>query len=451
MVINLFLSPVLALFMAYFVKYYDTIDVDHPTYTFYHNDDIPVYFFMSVVVALFVGLIVSAEEIFRDRKILKRERYLHLSRSSYLISKILVLFSLSAIQTLTFVLVGNWILQIPVTEIRYFLILFTCSCVANLMGLNISSAFDSAVTIYILIPILIIPQLLLSGVVISFDKFNPKVGAPKGIPLMGEVMASRWAFEAFMVTQFKDNPFEKQFYDLEQKLAIAKYKRDFYIPRLETKLSIVLNNRDQWRNPDNQEVAGALTLLRNEIGNELAGVGHGNLPEAEKLVIGKVDSAACKKTAEFLTVLKRFYNLRRSNAESELEKRIIQMTDTQEKMAAYNAMKLSYKNDAVTRWVERTDDPKRILEWDGELVQKVYPIYCEEHRPKHRLDFTANFFIPTKHFLGETFDTLYFNVAAIWVMGLILYATLYYEVLKKIVHAFETRRKYSWGRKVQQR
>ena len=182
MVINLFLSPVLALFIAYFVKYYDTIDVENPTYTFYHNDDIPTYFFMSVVVALFVGLIVSAEEIFRDRKILKRERYLHLSRSSYLISKILVLFSLSAIQTLTFILVGNWILEIPITEIRYILILFSCSCLANMMGLNISSAFDSAVTIYILIPILIIPQLLLSGVVIPFDKFNPKVGAPKVFP-----------------------------------------------------------------------------------------------------------------------------------------------------------------------------------------------------------------------------------------------------------------------------
>ena len=47
---------------------------------------------------------------------------------------------------------------------------------------------------------------------------------------MGEAMASRWAFEAFMVTQFKDNPFEKQFYDLEQKRAIAKYKKEFYIP-----------------------------------------------------------------------------------------------------------------------------------------------------------------------------------------------------------------------------
>ena len=138
---------------------------------------------MSIVVALFVGLIVSAEEIFHDRKILKREKFLNLSRGSYLLSKVLVLFVISAIQTICFIVVGDLVLEIPLGEMRYWLILYSCSCFANMLGLNISSAFDSAVTIYILIPILIIPQLLLSGVVISFDKFNPKVGTPKGVPM----------------------------------------------------------------------------------------------------------------------------------------------------------------------------------------------------------------------------------------------------------------------------
>jgi len=39
---------------------------------------------MSIIVALFIGLTVSAEEIFRDRKILEREKFLNLSRLSYL-------------------------------------------------------------------------------------------------------------------------------------------------------------------------------------------------------------------------------------------------------------------------------------------------------------------------------------------------------------------------------
>ena len=76
---------------------------ENPTYSFFWNQNIPVYFFMSVVVVLFIGLIVSAEEIFRDRKILKREKkYLQLSQGSYLLSKMAVLFTISAIQTVCF-------------------------------------------------------------------------------------------------------------------------------------------------------------------------------------------------------------------------------------------------------------------------------------------------------------------------------------------------------------
>ena len=444
--INLMLSPVLGLFMAYFIRYYPTTGIKNATYTFYHNDNIPVYFFMSVVVALFVGLIVSAEEIFRDRKILKRERYLHLSHSSYLISKILVLFSLSAIQTLTFILVGNWIVEIPVTEMRYFLILFSCSCFANMLGLNISSAFDSAVTIYILIPILIIPQLLLSGVVISFDKFNPKVGSPRGIPLMGEVMASRWAFEAYMVTQFKDNPFEKQFYDLDQKRNMAEYKKVYYIPQLKTKLALVFNNRSHWRDPGNEAVTSALALLHNEILNELEDVGKERLPEVEMLAVGKFDSVVYQKTSDFLELLRDFYIQRSNDARNARDSLETQMTVTPAKLAAYDAMKMQYQNEQVATMVENKKEV-RIVEWEGELFQKIYPVYADAHRPRSPLDFAANFFVPTKYFMGKMFDTLFFNVAIIWTMSLVMYGTLYYELLKKVVHAFETRRKYYWRNK----
>src|SRR5690606_12381901 len=158
-------------------------------------------------------------------------------KGSYLIAKIAVMFLISAIQTICFVLVGNLVLEIPLTELRYWFILFSCSCFANMLGLNISASFNSAVTIYILIPILIIPLLLLSGVVIPIDKFNPRVTEPVGVPWIGEVMASRWTFVAFMVTQFKDNPFEKQFYPLDQVVALSNYKRLYYIPALEAQLA----------------------------------------------------------------------------------------------------------------------------------------------------------------------------------------------------------------------
>ena len=197
---------------------------------------------MSIIVALFMGLTVSAEEIIRDRKILKREAFLHLSRSSYIVSKISILFLLSAIQTFTFVLVGNLILKIEGMFLQHWFILFTTACFANLLGLNISSAFNSAVTIYILIPLLLIPQLILSGVVVKFDKLNPRIGNSATVPFVGDLMASRWAFEAAMVSQFKDNDFERQFYLYDKIMANSDYKKVYFIPEVETKLQYCLNH-----------------------------------------------------------------------------------------------------------------------------------------------------------------------------------------------------------------
>src|SRR6185295_7107701 len=154
-------------------------------------------------------------------------------------SKMGILFTISAIQTLLFEVVGSAILEIKGMVFVHWGILFTASCFANMLGLNISSAFNSAVTIYILIPILLIPQLILSGVVVKFDKLNPLIGNSETVPFVGDVMASRWAFEAEMVSQFKDNTFENKFYQNDKIIADADYKRIYFIPTLESKLDFI--------------------------------------------------------------------------------------------------------------------------------------------------------------------------------------------------------------------
>jgi ABC-type multidrug transport system ATPase subunit len=440
--INMFQAPVLAFFIAFMVKYYNVLSGEQK-YVFYNNQNIPVFFFMSVVVALFFGLTMSAEEIFRDRKILKREQFLHLSRSSYLVSKVFVMFFISSIQTILFILVGNYILEIPMTELlRYWLILFTCTCFANMLGLNISASFNSAVTIYILIPILIIPQLLLSGVVISFDKFNPRVGKPVGIPLIGEMMASRWAFEAYMVTQFKDNPFEKQFYELDKTAAQAEYKRIYFIPKLESKLAYCLNQRSSWRNPRDLKMVSALEMLRNEIKYELDYVGKDKFPQVERLAIGKFDSTTYVQASTFLKTLKLFYKSKLNNSIAEKEKLIEKLNRSSQSAAIYTDMRDRFVNQAVSNAVKNTTSADRIIEYDGKLIQKIYPVYMDEHRPSHLFDLSANLYQPTKHFLGTRIDTLYFNIGVIWSMTLFLFVTLYFDVLKNIIKTLDGNRKY---------
>jgi len=310
-----------------------------------------------------------------------------------------------------------------------------------MLGLNISASFSSAVTIYILIPLLIIPQLLLSGVVINFDKFNPRVTKPYGVPVIGEVMASRWAFEAFMVTQFKDNKFEKQFYDWDKTVANAEYKRVYYIPALETKLAYCLNNRTQWRTTRNPKMIASLALIKNEIANELKYVGDENFPYLDRLAVGKFDSAVYQNTAKFLRGLKNHYGRMVSQASAEKERRIAELTDTPAKAKLYESGRMHYVNDAVTDGVLNSSALQRIVEYDGKLIQKIYPIYQDEHKPRHYFDFSANLYQPTKHFAGYSWNTLYFNIVVIWSMTAGLFVTLYFDVLKHLVTWLESTRK----------
>ena len=435
MIINLLEAPVLAFILAFIVRYYNENDKFLGEYVFSKNLNLPAYLFMSIIVALFMGLTVSAEEIIRDRKILKREAFLHLSRSSYIVSKISILFLLSAIQTFTFVLVGNLILKIEGMFLQHWFILFSTACFANLLGLNISSAFNSAVTIYILIPLLLIPQLILSGVVVKFDKLNPRIGNSATVPFVGDLMASRWAFEAAMVSQFKDNDFERQFYLYDKIMANSDYKKVYFIPEVETKLQYCLNHFNANDENIRLRVTEDLLIIKRELSRELDDTRQ-NLSAMTNLTIEKFDSATYDQVSRYLESLKKFYVNRYNAADHKKEERIMALTSTPENTAFFNRFREAYHNEAITELVKNLTETHRIIEKDGKLIQKIYPIY-KDPDPDHAIDFDAQFYMPAKHFMREDIDTFYFNTAVIWSMTIVLSLALYFDILRKIIEGIE--------------
>ncbi len=121
---------------------------------------------------------------------------------------------------------------------------------------------------------------------------------------------------------------------------------------------------------------------------------------------------------------------------------ILELTDTPEKAGRFDALRSRYTNKAVTDAVENITSPERIVEYKGTLVQKIYPIFLDDHKPSNALDFSANLYQPTKHFAGYYIDTLYFNVSIIWCMTLLLFITLYLNGLKWLIKRLEGNRKY---------
>ncbi|MDL2255240.1 ATP-binding cassette domain-containing protein [Parabacteroides sp. OttesenSCG-928-K15] len=221
-------APLLAIIVALLTRY-----AENGEYTLYANKNFVTYIFMAVIVATFIGLSISAEEIIKDKIILKRERFLQLSRGSYLSSKMIYLCLLSGIQTFLFLLVGNLTMGVSFQMLGiWWSILWMTAFLANLTGLWLSQTLNSIVSIYISIPILLIPQILLCGLIIPFDDLNTRASKKDIVPLVGEMIPSRWAFEGLMVEQFRDNPYNQHFFSIEKEKFLAQYYEAVHLPKV---------------------------------------------------------------------------------------------------------------------------------------------------------------------------------------------------------------------------
>lgn len=425
MAINFLETPVLAFILAMLVKYFAN---DELGFIFRENDNVPAYIFMCVVVALFFGLTVSAEEIIKDRKILKRESFLNLSRTSYLGSKVLIMFTISAVQTLSFVLIGNWIMEIQGMNMAYFLVLFSTSCFANMLGLNISASFRNAVTIYILIPFLIIPQLLLSGVIVKFDKLNPNFSSDARVPFTGEIMTSKWAYEALAVHQFKANAYMAPLFEFDKGISEATYKKDYWIPEMRKKV-IELSDAVRVNKIEENEVK-IMTLLRNEFTDQNRLTPDLQLEVIDGLNKIKVDVESVEATKEYLNQLARYYVRQRNQIDQEKDRYITVQIRTPEERAAFNKLKDDNYNESLADLVLNSNDFYRIIERDGHLIQKLNPIYRD---PFDSNFLRSQFFAPRKKLFSFYLDTFWANVLVIWLMTITLMVTLYFNALSKLL------------------
>ncbi|ELR70402.1 ABC-2 type transporter family [Fulvivirga imtechensis AK7] len=442
LLINLLEAPLLALILAFIIRYKSSPFGDE--YIFRFNENIPAFMLMSIIVALFMGLTVSAEEIIRDRKILKRESFLNLSWNSYLMSKLFILFLLSAIQTFSFVLVGNLILEIKDMTFSFWFVLFSTSCMANVLGLNISSAFNSAVTVYVLIPLLLIPQMILSGLLFSFDKLNNLISTKGKVPVVADLMASRWAYEAMAVDQFKNNPYQTPYYQLEKIKFQADFKSSYLVEELKSRRSYISDHYQDKNDSVRALVEKDLAIIKGRLKEEPFRNGIEKLDVEKHLTLENYNPELDQQLANYLQAFKTHYQDVYNETDAKLNKMVIWFENNKDYDYDLNDYKNRYFNESLADLVTNISEKDRIIEYNGELIQQINPVFNDPTSPGHLFDYRTHFFAPKKYFLGTYIDTYYFNVIVIWIMTLILYFTLYFLLLKKALEGFG---KIKWGHK----
>lgn len=438
MLINFLEAPLLALIIGYFTKYTSNLPAS-ASYELINNVNLPAYMFMSIIVAMFLGLTVSVDEIISDRKILERESFLRLSRLSYLNSKMLVLFLISAIQMLTFVLVGNEILEIRGMLFHYWLILFSVACLANMIGLNISSGLNSVVTTHIVIPFILVPQLLFSGVLIKFDRLNSLYSNPKFVPVIGDLMHARWGFEALAVHQYKDNRFYRELFPFDQQKSNADYYGNFLIPEIIGRVNVIESLVNKGEDPESWR--DYALLVSNELDDIHSKGWVASFGNTEQFMTGPWAPELFVSVRDSLEILRKRFNATRLDALMRKDSRAQELIRRWGGEEAYVRKKDEYTNTRLEELVTNYMQIDALIEWNHRFIRKMDPIHMVPLARNGR----AHFYAPEKLLGNLSIDTYWFNFLVIWLSSAILYLTLVYDILRKFTN-WQRVRKLRTGR-----
>ncbi len=436
LVLNTLEAPFLALLLAFVIKF--TATPESSPYSFRKNENLPAYLFICVIVSLFIGLTVSAEEIYRDKKILKREKFLNLSKLSYLFSKVLILFTLSAIQSAMFVAIGNYVLELKGMFLDFWLVLFAVSCFANILGLNISITFNSAVTIYILIPLLVIPQLVFGGAMFSFDKINYKLGGGQTkTPVLADVFASRWAYEGLIVNQFTDNKFERKFYQFDKDLSAMDFRQVYWVPKMNDLINQSKQQVGRSKGIVSAEDQKTALIVFNSLKHEENYFDEKDKSLFTKLNLNRIDTNFFGTADKLVNSLKLKWMQSEEEVSAKKDALVERLTDSPEKAGVYNRVIGEYTNDFLGDLVKKAIEKEKIKvdPKTNSLIQIADPIF-RLPEPEHKFDYRSHFFSPKKHFMGKYFNTYGFNLSVIWLMSVLLFITLYTEFFLALGNLF---------------
>ena len=426
MAVTMLEAPVLAIIVAGFLRY---ISPESATgeYVLRDNTNLVSYLFISVVVALFLGLSVSAEEIIKDRKIRKRESFLNLSRAGYLSSKILIQFTISAIQMFTYIVIGNALMGIEGMNFTYWIILFSAACTSNLIGLNISSSFKNVVTIYILIPFIIITQILFSGVLVKYNQLNPWFAAQRGVPIIGNIMASRWTFEALAVEQVSHNKYEKNFFEINKKLYHFYWMKTFWLSEIDGSLSALKN--DLTRNENSERVEYELALIQNEF-KELPAKEIASLTlKLDQLTTETIKPEHIDILLKYTRLLNGYYSRKIDYYQNLKDSVTAKLRVKYDNEKGLLDLKSKHENEELWEYVNNKKSLTKIKEINGELYRNENLLYMT---PKENIN---HLYGSEKSMFGRVYKTFWFNIVVLWLITLLLSATLYFDFLTRFFWA----------------
>lgn len=168
--------------------------------------------FLLALTSVWFGCSNAARELVKERAIYNRERMVALRVAPYVLSKLLVLAALAAVQCTLFLLILDLWFGIPGSSMLLFASMLLASVVGILMGLALSALASSADRAMTLLPLLLIPQVLFTIPSVHMDMKGPA-------GLIARAMPTWWGYD--LLRRVALAPSEAMDYDASEALLQA--------------------------------------------------------------------------------------------------------------------------------------------------------------------------------------------------------------------------------------
>jgi len=299
-----------------------------------------------------------------------------------------------------------------------------------MVGLNISAGMKSVISIYILIPLVLVPQLLLGGAMIRFDDLHGSLTKKIYVPVIGDIMTTRWSYEAMAVEQFRSGKYMKPYFENEMMISQYDWQSSFLIPELKKKSNecAFAAGKPQYAELYENNLA-KLTYHINDLSRE---VGLDPWPANRVITREPFTSDASYIVNDFLDSLQKITRSKYLYYTSVKDRITDSLVSAEGKDELVRIREATHNEDLADMLLNRTVQ-KKIYETEDRIIQKSDPVLM---RPGSHVG-RAQFYAPYKLIGNLRIETLVFNMLVIWLMNLFLFVTLYFNLLKRLMNLME--------------
>jgi hypothetical protein len=315
--------------------------------------------------------------------------------------------------------VGNLIIELYDNFFYYWILIFSVFVFGNILGLLLSSSFKTIVTIYILIPLIVIPQMILGGAMFKFENLNKSMGGGNHIPVVSNLMVSKWAYEGIMVAQFSQNKYEKEIFEFDQLLSDYNYRTSYLYPYLTDLLNDQLTGKVTEKSNCSDTVYNTLKFEASK-------------PLVKSMLTYNLSDKSIAQALEFIDDLTNLYQDKQNELSRLKDDKIISLNKELGDNSLMN-LKRGYQNDAVADIVQNSTTKKRYFVENSRVYQNYDHIFLRDHlNTLYKLE-GSFMYAPIKSFFGNKIPTFWYNILIIWFFNIFLFVALYFDGLKRIM------------------